>query len=108
MNPLPAMLFMRCYNARMQKPFQFSLRSLFVATTLIAIGVALLAQFLNAAESGLQMSVLNVIEGFVGFPIVGAGLFTPVRRPILGASLGALFSPFLLACLSIVTSAISV
>ena len=36
------------------------------------------------------MSALNVIEAICSFPLIGAGLFTPIRRPILGVCFGAI------------------
>ena len=91
----------------MRKPIQFSLRRLFVATTLIAVGFASLADVRTAGQSATPMSVFNVIEGFVSFPLIGAGLITPVKRPILGACLGLLCLPALLWCLAMVTGAMS-
>jgi hypothetical protein len=42
---------MRCYNAAMSKPFQFSMRRLFIATTLFAIAAALLHAFASFSDS---------------------------------------------------------
>jgi hypothetical protein len=68
--------------------FQFSMRRLFAATTLIAGGYAAFADLATSASRAPPMSRLNAIECLVSFPLIGAGLFTLIKRPILGACLG--------------------
>jgi hypothetical protein len=92
----------------MQRLFRFSLRRLFVDTPLIAVGFAALADFRAAVQNAPPMSVLNVIEGFVGLPLIGAGLFTPFRHPILGACLGILCFPVFLLWLAVITGGMSI
>jgi hypothetical protein len=99
---------MCCYNAAMKKPLRFSMRRLFVATTLIAVGSAAFADLRTAAESAPPMSALNVIEALSSFPLIGAGLFTPIKRPVLGACLGAISFFAFLWWLAAVTGAMSV
>ena len=84
----------------MSKPLQFSLRRLFVATTLIAVGFAAFADLRTAfaVHKAPPMSTLNVIEALDSFPLIFAGLLTPFKRPVLGGCLGVLcFIAFLWA-----------
>jgi hypothetical protein len=81
----------------MSKPFQFSMRRMFVATTLIAVGFGAFAHLAHSFDETGPMSLLAVIEALISFPLIGAGFFTPIKRPILGACLGFLsFWVFLL------------
>ncbi len=91
----------------MSKPFQFSLRSLFVATTLIAVGFAALADSRTAFKKSPPLNVFHVIEALASFPLIGAGLFTLVKRPILGAFLGSLCFIVFLLLWAIVTGEVS-
>ena len=65
-------------DVAMSKPFQFALRRLFVATTLIliAVGIAALTDLRTtfAFQKAPPMSMLNVIEALGSFPLVFAGL----------------------------------
>jgi len=99
---------MRCYNAAMREPFQFSLRRLFAAMTLIAVGVAAVADFKTAVINAPPLSLFSVMEGFACLPLVGAGILTPAKRPILGACLGLLCFPIFLWWLMVITDAMSV
>jgi hypothetical protein len=95
--------------ASMEPPrLQFSLRRLFVATTLIAVCIAAFADLRTAFQRAPPMSMLNVIEALGSFPLIGVGLFTPVKRPILGACLGFVCFVTFLWWLVAVTDAISV
>lgn len=62
---------------------QFSLRQLMLATTLVALG---LAGLFGPAGIGKLL----------GFPLLGAGVFTPFGRPWLGAIAGFLIPVTLL------------
>jgi len=88
--------------------FNFSLRRLFVATTLIAVGCAGFADLWTAGERAPPMSILNVVEALGSFPLIGAGLFTPIKRPILGAFIGLLCFVAFLLWIAKVTGAMSV
>jgi hypothetical protein len=81
---------------------------LFVATTLVSVGFAAFADLWTAFQHAPPMSMLNVIEALGSFPLIGAGLFTPVKRPILGACLGFVCFITFLCWLVAVTDAISV
>ena len=65
--------------------FQFSLRRFFSSMTLIAVGVGLICyMFSGEGSSGL----LFAVEWLLGGVCIGAGIFNPFRKPILGAFLG--------------------
>ena len=68
---------------------QFSLRRLFVAITLVAIGCGEVA-FLRAFSGPPPLDSFQWLAVLTCGPIIGAGLFTPFKRPMLGAFLGLL------------------
>jgi len=68
----------------------FSLRRLFAALTLIAIGCGALVYLFRTEDQTPAAGLWKVLAAFWGGPLVGAGLFTPIRRPALGAILGFL------------------
>jgi hypothetical protein len=43
--------FMRCYNAAMKKPFQFSMRRMFVLTTIFCIELGLFSALVNGSRA---------------------------------------------------------
>ena len=70
---------------------QFTLKEMLLATTLIAVGVGAMAFLYHSADAprGLGNSAqvgLAVLLWFGGGALVGAGLFTPFKRPWTGAS----------------------
>jgi hypothetical protein len=71
----------------MMMKVQFSLRRLFVATTLIAFGCGEIA-FLLATLRPPPIDTFQMVVILTCGPISGAGLLTPFKRPILGAILG--------------------
>lgn len=64
---------------------RFSLKQLLVATTLVAVGVGVLA---------LTFSRSLTTTSFAG-ALIGAGVLTPFRHPWVGAIVGLLFAPLL-------------
>ena len=75
-------------SARMSGMGQFSLRRLFVATSLIACGCGALVYLFRSGDQVPPMSILQVACAFGGGPLIGAGVLTPIKLPILGAFLG--------------------
>lgn len=67
---------------------RFSLRRLFAAVTLIAVGCGALAYLFRTADEAPAAGIWKVLAAICGGPLIGAGLLTPVRRPALGAILG--------------------
>ncbi len=63
--------------------FQFSLRTMFVSTAIVAIGFAVFALPIEGPEG-------MFIRWSGEAAIVGAGILLPLRQPALGASLGLL------------------
>jgi hypothetical protein len=76
---------MRCYNAAMRKPFQFSMRRMFVAVSLACIGAFL---FSIALRRGTDERLALAIVCTSG-AVVGGGVGQLVYRPTLGAIVGA-------------------
>ncbi len=69
---------------------RFKVKEMLLATTFIAIGTGLLAfQFQNANEIFNRNSILLLWFGGGG-ACIGAGLFTPFKRPWIGAYVGFL------------------
>ena len=66
---------------------QFSLRCLFVAITLIAIGSGAMAYFVSHFADLPPATTLELVSGFCCCPLIGAGLFTLIGRPDIGAPL---------------------
>jgi hypothetical protein len=75
----------RCYNAAMSKPFQFSMQRLFVAVTLACVGAFL---FSIAIRRGTDETLALAIVCASG-AVVGAGAGQLFHRPIIGAIAGA-------------------
>ena len=68
------------------KPFQFTIRDLFLAITLVAVGVGCIAIALRPL-----LTSTNGIKGILyvgGWVSIGVGLFTPFQRNAVGAILG--------------------
>ena len=63
--------------------FQFTLRDLFLTTTLIAVGVGGLVWFFKNPSYGMDY----VPVAFVSVGIIGAGIGTPFHRKLLGAAI---------------------
>jgi hypothetical protein len=68
----------------------FSLRRLFAAVTLIAVGCGALVYLFRTEDQAPAAGLWKVLAAFWGAPLIGAGLLTPIRRPALGAILGFL------------------
>jgi hypothetical protein len=62
---------------------QFSIRRLLVGVTLISIGMAACGVALRSTATPSTMTLY-----YAGGAVVGAGLFTPFKHPILGVVLG--------------------
>ena len=78
----------------MDRQFQFSLRRFFATVTLIAIGVGLLGYlFSDADPSGIALIACWLLGGIS----LGAGIFNPFKKPVLGAFLGGLIQ-VVIAC----------
>jgi hypothetical protein len=76
---------MRCYNAAVSKPFQFSMQRLFVAVTLACIGAFLFAIALRRGTDERLALAIVCVSG----AIVGAGAGQLFHRPTIGAVIGA-------------------
>ena len=66
---------------------QFSLRRLLVSTALIAVGCGMFADLWFAGRTGRPFDI-QVVEALCSWPLIGAGLFALIKRPILGAFIG--------------------
>jgi hypothetical protein len=76
---------------------QFSLRRLFVAMALIGVGCCEMGYIYSIRDKQPPLSIFDVLAYVSFLPIIGAGLFTPLKRPILGIFLGFLaFVAFLI------------
>jgi hypothetical protein len=82
---------MRCYNAAMRRPFQFSLRRLFIATTLFGIAAELLHALVDVPNSfdsyGLLCAWYVELFGSLTAFIAGCGVIVEAEprkivRPI--------------------------
>ena len=71
------------YNPGMPR---FSLRELFLSVTLIALGLGMLA-------CGGQLNINSLPSlclWLIAWPMIGAGVFAPFKRPMWGAVVGVL------------------
>src|SRR2546423_14673075 len=83
--PSPAGLFMRCYNAGMSKPYQFSMGQLLGAVTLFCLGLGEVGWLLKP-ESDHLIGILT----FIGFgAILGGSLGMQSHRLFVFALIGA-------------------
>jgi hypothetical protein len=73
--------------------FQFSLKRIFGATTLIALGTALAVSLLTPPYP--DIGGLFVTWSIAG-SLLGAGIFVPFKRTAMGTILGAIVPYFLL------------
>jgi hypothetical protein len=83
---------------------RFTVKDLLIATTLIAVGAGMLAfVFQNGEEikRGYGAGVFAVLW-FGGGAFVGAGIFTPFKRPWMGAIIGVMIQFVLSAGVTIV------
>ena len=87
---------------------QFSLRRLFIATTLIAIGCVEAAYFIAHFRDFPPMTTLQLVTWLTYGPLIGAGLSLPFNHPEVGAILGFLGSICLMFYLGCVTGGMSV
>jgi hypothetical protein len=68
---------------------RFSVKDLLLATTLIAAGSAMLYQVLNYDPRIRKLPVgLDYMLAYGGAAVIGAGIFTPFKRPLIGAIAG--------------------
>jgi hypothetical protein len=67
------------------KPPRFTLRDMFVATALIAVGVAILAHVFRQQWMNPPLDYALVLGSVA---IIGAGSFTVFHRPLTGAMIG--------------------
>jgi hypothetical protein len=74
----------------MQGVAQLSLRRLVVAMALVAVGCCELGYIYSIRDKQPPLSTVDVIAAVSFLPMIGAGLLTPLKRPILGAFLGFL------------------
>jgi len=74
----------------MQGNAQFSLQRLFIAVALIAVGCYEISHIYSIREKVPPFSTFDVFACVSFLPILGIGLFIPLKRPILGAFLGFL------------------
>jgi hypothetical protein len=88
--------------------WQFSLRRLFAATALIAMGSGAAVYFVDAVHSAPPMSTLQVLSGLCCGPLIGTGLFTPIKYPVLGAFVGFIGFICLLYYFACISGAMSV
>jgi hypothetical protein len=82
---------MRCYNAAMTKPFQFSMRRLFLAVTILSVTAWLSVSFWrHRLEIGVRPGLIYYSIGATAG--AGFGMLTgrPLRFAILGVILAVL------------------
>ena len=72
---------MRCYDAAMSKPFQFSLRRMFGAVALFCLSMGLFGQIPRAALTDAKLELF-----FGGFIAFGAAIGAIFVRPLWGAA----------------------
>ena len=77
-------------NAKVPGMTQFTLRRLFVAIALIAVGCSELGHIYSIRNRHGPLTALEVLAIVTCLPAICAGLLTPFKRPILGAFLGLL------------------
>jgi hypothetical protein len=78
--------FMR---GRMRGMPRFSIKDLMLATTLIAVGLAVLILLPGLASRTAVGIVLPFVFWLGGCVLIGVGLFTPFHKKRLGAGIGA-------------------
>jgi hypothetical protein len=81
---------MRCYNAAMSKPFQFSMRLFFGEIFLACVAawlVAMLIRFGQHRNLDAMIACLIAIGA-----VLGTSIGLPLRRAIIGAVVGAVIS----------------
>src|SRR5260221_11243567 len=82
------------YNVEM---LQFSLKRMFVSISLIAVGAGMLACLLFERAGGALFPIGQIFAmWFSSGALIGAGLFTPFKRPIVGAFIGLIAMTLLL------------
>jgi hypothetical protein len=77
---------------------QFTLKRLFAATALIAVGMALLSYVLRIGLISIPLFV-TLACWFGGFAAIGAGLSMPFRQTRNGTALGVVVAFVVGACL---------
>jgi hypothetical protein len=85
---------MRCYNAAMKKPFQFSMRRMFAAATLFCVAAMLWALYLKMHDSNLSRlhECLVALLYLGSFTTLGAAIGTLTHTPFYGAGWGAMLA----------------
>jgi hypothetical protein len=68
----------------------FSLKHVWLALTLLVLGIALVASVLTPLYPGQpeHSELTDGIMWFMGGTLIGAGLMTPLRHPFIGAAIG--------------------
>jgi hypothetical protein len=73
---------------------RFSIKDLFIATTLVAVGVGALCVLFSREETPV---IPGLILFFGGSALIGAGIFMPFKWRWVGAGIGVLFAAIILA-----------
>jgi hypothetical protein len=63
---------------------QFSLQRMLAGISLVAVGAGVLAWSFRSPHTELKHQIGPFLD-FICIPMIGGGLFTPFKRPILGA-----------------------
>jgi hypothetical protein len=68
---------------------QFSVKTMLVATALISAGSAMLYHVLNYDWRVSKLPIgLDFVLAYGGAAVIGVGIFTPFKRPLIGAIAG--------------------
>ena len=68
-------------------PFQYSLRDLFLMTTLIAVGVAGIVWFIRSFGHGID-DLPRIAVAIASAGSIGAGIGAPFHKKLLGLAIG--------------------
>jgi hypothetical protein len=82
---------MRCYNAAMGKPFQFSMRRMLIAVSFWCAGLGMFKWLNWITRAYVVHPVLGFAIVFAAGAFVGGGIGVIIRRPILCAVVGGAF-----------------
>jgi hypothetical protein len=77
---------MRCYNAAMSKPFQFSMHRMLVVVSLFCTAAFLISWWLRISTSGEFVMTAVMVSGL----LVGACIGLLFGRIVLGMTLGGM------------------
>jgi hypothetical protein len=88
---------MRCYNAAMSKPFQFSLRQMLVAVGLLCFAAWIGGIAFVYATNGVQLLLMVSGAG----SLAGAAIGQLFRRPIVWAIVGGILTAYIAVSLGI-------